>query len=181
MKAEDLESAYSLLKESEEKFRLTFENASDAIIWADTVKGNIINCNRAAELLLEREKEEIIGMHQTEIHPPAKSEFYESMFRKHINTEEILIDEADILTKSGKIIPVTITTSIIIIGEQPIIQGIFHNISERKAAEQRLKNLITTVSHELRTPITVLMLSLELYKQKRETQPQGEKGLASIC
>ncbi len=164
-----LKQSEETLKESEEKFRLTFENAADAIFWADTVTGAIINCNHSAEILLERKKDEIIGIHQTELHPVEKSEFYKNMFRKHIETEGIITDEVEILTKSGKIIPATVTASIIIVSEQPIIQGIFHNISQRKKAEQRLKNLISTVSHELRTPITVLMMSIDLYKQKRDS------------
>jgi two-component system sensor histidine kinase VicK len=35
------------------------------------------------------------------------------------------------------------------------------DITERKKAEQKLSQLISTVSHELRTPITVLMMSME--------------------
>ncbi len=43
------------------------------------------------------------------------------------------------------------------------------NISERILAERKIKNLVSTVSHELRTPITVLMMSLDLYKQKKDS------------
>jgi len=43
------------------------------------------------------------------------------------------------------------------------------NITERILAETRVKNLVSTVSHELRTPITVLMMSLDLYKQKKDS------------
>ena len=43
------------------------------------------------------------------------------------------------------------------------------NITERILAERRIKNLISTVSHELRTPITVLMMSLDLYRQKKDS------------
>ncbi len=43
------------------------------------------------------------------------------------------------------------------------------NITERILAERRIKNLVSTVSHELRTPITVLMMSLDLFKQKQDS------------
>ncbi|MFW9819825.1 MAG: MASE3 domain-containing protein [Candidatus Thorarchaeota archaeon] len=43
------------------------------------------------------------------------------------------------------------------------------NITERVLAEGRIKNLVSTVSHELRTPITVLLMSLDLYKQKKDS------------
>ncbi len=43
------------------------------------------------------------------------------------------------------------------------------DITERKQAEQRLSQLISTVSHELRTPITVLLMSIEYLTKHKET------------
>jgi len=43
------------------------------------------------------------------------------------------------------------------------------DITERKKAEERLSQLISTVSHELRTPITVLLMSLEYLTQHKGT------------
>lgn len=42
-------------------------------------------------------------------------------------------------------------------------------ITERKKAERRLEQLISTVSHELRTPITVILMSLDFLKSQKET------------
>lgn len=42
------------------------------------------------------------------------------------------------------------------------------DITERKKAEERLSQLVTTVSHELRTPITVLMMSIEFLAKHKE-------------
>lgn len=43
------------------------------------------------------------------------------------------------------------------------------DITERKKAEERLSQLISTVSHELRTPITVLLMSLEYLTKHKGT------------
>ena len=43
------------------------------------------------------------------------------------------------------------------------------DITERKKAEQKLSQLISTVSHELRTPITVLLMSIEYLTKNKET------------
>ncbi len=52
------------------------------------------------------------------------------------------------------------------------------DITERKKAEKRLEQLISTVSHELRTPITVILMSLDFLKNKKETiTPELEKQL----
>jgi len=43
------------------------------------------------------------------------------------------------------------------------------DITERKHAEDRLSQLVSTVSHELRTPITVLLMSLDYLTKHKET------------
>ncbi|MBU0671729.1 MAG: PAS domain S-box protein [Candidatus Margulisbacteria bacterium] len=127
------------LRKREEEFRLIFENAKDAIFWADPKKGIIINCNKAAERLLEKKREEIIGHHQKDLHPPQKAKFYADMFKKHVEERGAIDEEAEIITRSGKIKPVHISASITTVAGKPIIQGIFRDISSYKKAENALK------------------------------------------
>jgi len=127
------------LQENEEKFRLIFENAKDAIFWADAETGLIINCNKATESLLEKNREEIIGRLHTTVHPPQKEEYYAEMFKRRLKREEAVDEEAEVITKSGKIIPVHITASTTTVAGKPLIQGIIRDINERKKAEEALK------------------------------------------
>lgn len=136
--------ATEALRESEEEYRLIFENARDAILWADLETGIIIKCNKAAEDLLEKTREEIIGSHQRTLHPTGKADYYERMFKKHIEQKGSSGEEAEVITKSGTIKPVHITSSVTVVGGKPIIQGIFRDITERKRAEQELRTLATT-------------------------------------
>ena len=91
------------LRESEQKFRLTFEHAKDAIFWADSRTGKLINCNKAAQALLERKKNEIIGQRQTFLHPPEKHKEYAKMFRDHAKQKSAADIFAEVITKSKKI------------------------------------------------------------------------------
>ncbi|MHA2282258.1 MAG: MASE3 domain-containing protein [Promethearchaeota archaeon] len=50
------------------------------------------------------------------------------------------------------------------------------DITERKQAEERLSQLISTVSHELRTPITVLLMSIEFLTKNRDTLDENLEG-----
>ncbi len=133
-----IESQEALL-ESEEKFRLAFENAVDAIFWADPVTGRILNCNKAAEALLETTRDRIIGRHQTILHPPQKAAQYLEMFRRHITSPRSADEEADIITERGAIKPVHITASTTTIGKKIIHQGIFRDITQRKRSEDALR------------------------------------------
>jgi PAS domain S-box-containing protein len=138
--AADRRRAEEALRESEEKRTLAFESAVDAIFWADPRTGEITNCNKAAETLLEKRREEIIGQHQTMLHPPAKAEYYSNMFKRHIEEKGSVDDEAEVITSSGRMIPVHITASATLVRGKPIIQGIFRDITERKKAERELRH-----------------------------------------
>jgi len=131
-------NAERALRESEEELRLVFENAHDAIFWADPSTGLIVNCNKAAEKLLERKKSEMIGFSQSDLHPPGEGKRYKRIFKEHIANKGAVNVEADVYTRSGKSIPVTITASVTKVGNRAIIQGIFHDISDRIRAERAL-------------------------------------------
>jgi len=133
--------AEEALRESEEAFRLLFENAKDAIFHADPATGLITKCNRAAETLLEKDREEIIGQPQATIHPPQKAERYIQMFKRHMEQQGFVEDEAEVITKSGKTKPVLITASVASVRGTPIIQGSFRDISERKRLEAERERL----------------------------------------
>ncbi len=125
------------LKESEEKFRLTFENALDAIIWADPRTGRITNCNRAAEKLIGMKRKDIIGRPQKMLHPPELRKEALKRFRQH--SEKGGTIESKIITSKGERVPVSITASTTFVKGEPIAQGIFRDIRDRKKAEKSLK------------------------------------------
>src|ERR1039457_7118288 len=132
----DRKQAELRLQMSEEEFRLTFEGASDAIFWADAATGILTNCNKAAEVMMEVPREEIIGRHQTWLHPPEMADYFASLFKK---TAAIIdpVDnvEAIVITKSGRRIPVQIKHAVTNVGGRDIMQGVFRDISDQRRAE----------------------------------------------
>ena len=76
--------AEKAISNSEEKYRKLFENAMDAILVADAETGIILDCNRAATELFERDKTELIGQHQRILHPPSElAGNFSETFTKH--------------------------------------------------------------------------------------------------
>jgi diguanylate cyclase (GGDEF)-like protein/PAS domain S-box-containing protein len=127
------------LKESEEVFRLTFESAVDAIIWINFETGIISNCNAAAERLLDKKRDTIIGIHHNTLFPPDNAEYYENSLRKYLSRNDAGDIEAEIVTQQGIIKNVAISATITTIRETRIINGIFHDITDRINAEKALK------------------------------------------
>jgi len=170
--------AKEALRKGEEEFRLAFENAKDAVLWGDTKTGLITNCNKAAEILLERKRGEIVGLHQTMIHPPQKAEYYANMFKTHIKQKGTVGVEAEVITKSGKIKPVQITATVTLVGGKPIIQGIFRDITERKRVEEALRESeekFRNLAEKLPNMIFINKKGRVVYANERSEEVMGYK------
>jgi PAS domain S-box-containing protein len=120
------------LKESEEKYRGLFENTGDAIFIVDTETGIILDANRQAEQLTGKPRQELIGMHQSQLHPAENVEYYREKFQKHIMNDRVFDLEADVVKKDGSIVPVFIFSNLIDLQGKKVIQGIFRDISKEK-------------------------------------------------
>ncbi|MHA2168839.1 MAG: PAS domain-containing hybrid sensor histidine kinase/response regulator [Candidatus Kariarchaeaceae archaeon] len=125
------------LKEEEKRFRLLFENSFDAIFWADSETGIMLNCNKSATKLLEKNKDEIIGKHHTEMYLEEDKARANQIFNRTIDHDKVL--NLQILTKTGKLKPVEISANEITISGKTIRQGVFRDISERFQTEQDLR------------------------------------------
>ena len=139
MKLEEVHrKAEEALKRSEEKYIALFENLNDAAFVADTESGVIIETNKKGELLLSRTQKEIIGMHQTEIHPPAKSEEYRKRFAVHIQKGHVVDYDGEVIRKDGSIVQVSISAAPLIIGGKKLIIGFFRDIEKLKHTQTAL-------------------------------------------
>lgn len=143
--------AETALRESERQMRLLFDGATDAIFRADAATGLITHCNRAAETLLGRPRAEIVGMPCSAAHPPEEVErcaavFAASAARNAQGTLEPL--ETEVVRPDGTRRHVLISASTLRTGDHAIVQGIFHDITERRAAQtaaQRHQALLEAV------------------------------------
>ena len=133
------------LRKSEERYRRQFEEALDAIFIADAETGILVDCNRAATVLVGREKSEIIGQHQSILHPEDERS---KAFKQHLEQKISKIIETQIITKSGEIREVAIKANVFDLENRKVLQGIFRDVTEQKRAQEALaseRNLLKTV------------------------------------
>jgi PAS domain S-box-containing protein len=127
------------LRESEYKYRYLFEELNDAAFLADVETGRILDTNKQGEALLGRTREEIIGMHQSELHPPEMAKEYRRMFAIHVEKGHAADYDGEAIRKDGSIVQVNISAAPVTIGGKQLILGLFREITERKQAEEALR------------------------------------------
>ncbi len=128
------------LRESEQKYRTLFESANDAIFIAGAADGIITDCNVSACVLLGMTRDEILGLHQTSLHPPEDAGEYRRRFAmiSEGRSEGMFYDNV-VVRKNGQRLWVDISSSFFESRGGQFIIGIFRNVTERKKAETAIR------------------------------------------
>lgn len=144
--------------ESEEKYRKLVEAANDAIFIADTETGIILEANKKAEELLGIPLNQIVGMHQSELHPKEEAEYYRSVFMDHVQRGGAITEEVQVLRSDGTRVPVEISASVIEVGGRKLIQGIFRDLTQWKKTIET-KSLLASLVESSNDAIMALDLN----------------------
>jgi len=130
------------LKESEARYRSLFDGSPDGIFLADPETGKILDVNPSASKLTKKSVEELVGLHQSELHPPSSEKYSKETFKRHVKeakqNREVHPIELLVLCSDGTKIPVEVMAQMVSIGGKEVIQGVFRNITERKEAAEKL-------------------------------------------
>ncbi|MFC1967498.1 PAS domain S-box protein [Chloroflexota bacterium] len=152
--------AENALKESEERYRDLFENTND-LIQSVSSDGRFIYTNNAWRKELGYGEEEISHMCLLDIiHPGSQAHCLET-FNRVLTGENEEFVEAIFVASDGREIAVEGSANCRYIDGKPAYtRAIFRDVTERKKAEDALKELnymksefLSNVSHELRNPL----------------------------
>lgn len=161
------------LKNSEERFRILFDNTPDAYYIHD-MTGVFTGGNKAAEKLIGREKEELIGKNfmNASLLPADQLPRAVAILAKNILGNPSGPDEMVIIGNDGKRVDVEIYTYPIHIQGKLQVLGIIRDVTHRKLAEEELRNknreleeFTYIVSHDLKTPLNLIKTYLQLIQE----------------
>lgn len=131
--------AEQTLRESEERYRELFENAKDATYVHD-LEGRYISVNRAAEKLSGYKREEILGKTFIPMVPPEQVHNLRWQLCRKLANEGETSYESEVIRKDGRRVAVEINSHLIYENGVPVgVQGTARDITQRKAAEEKLK------------------------------------------
>jgi PAS domain S-box-containing protein len=130
------------LRASEERYHALFDESSDGIALADAMSGTILDCNAALCWMVERDKLELLGQPQSILHPPQQLVGGLSpTFRRHRTGTADESIEDDLISKSGKLVPIEIRAARVEIEGRPCLLGVFRDITERKRVAKEIEAL----------------------------------------
>jgi PAS domain S-box-containing protein len=129
------------LRESEERYMTLFDNPNEAILITDIKTGVVLDANKQAEKLVGFPRNEIIGMHHEDLHPPRMAEYYKEKFHEHVEKGEVFDIEGDFIKKDGSTVPVIISSRVIKLEGKEVIQGLFKDISNDKMVLELKKEI----------------------------------------
>ncbi|MEF8894350.1 PAS domain S-box protein [Halodesulfurarchaeum sp.] len=133
------------LSDLKRRYQTMIEAAPDAIFVADAETGEIIEVNEAAERLLGESSDDIIGWHQSDLHPSEKFEQYRQSFEEYVEvngTTRTLPDGSQMFIEKsdGEQVPVEISVDTVSVPGETVMFGIFRDISERVEREAEIQN-----------------------------------------
>jgi PAS domain S-box-containing protein len=135
--------AETALRESEERYRLLFEQAPDSIMLMELRPSGppvIIEANEATSRMHGFTRDEIVGKPISELDAPKDQELVAERVER-IMAGEVVVFEAEHHRKDGTVFPVEVIARKIEIGGNPVIQAFDRDISDRKRAEEERQSL----------------------------------------
>ncbi|MDA8164522.1 MAG: diguanylate cyclase [Desulfobacteraceae bacterium] len=160
------------MRESEERYRDLFENTADLIQNAGP-DGRLLYVNPAWRKTLGYGTDEIFRLNVIDIIHPEQRPRCREMFRRIIAGEKVEKIETAFLAKDGRKVLVAGNASCKYAEGKPLYtRGIFHDITERKELELRLRSMATT--DELTGAYNRRMFDEILCKQMSRAERQGE-------
>jgi diguanylate cyclase (GGDEF)-like protein/PAS domain S-box-containing protein len=127
------------LRESEEHYRTLFDSASDGIMTV-TASGRIVAANRAFARMHGYSIDEILIIDLNDLDTEQSQPLIKERMQRILSGESMTF-EVKHYHKDGHVIWLEVTTSLISSNEEPLIQALHRDITERKQLEEQVRQL----------------------------------------
>jgi len=136
----DERKAETALRESEERYRMIFANSAQGILVADAETRRFLYANPSICEMLGYTADELTRLGVADIHPEDSLDHVASEFASQVRGEKTLAPALPCVRKGGTVFYADVNASVIVIEGRKCNVGFFTDISERKRAEQTLRD-----------------------------------------
>ncbi|HYO57696.1 PAS domain S-box protein [Archangium sp.] len=187
------------LRHTKDFLERLIDSSVDAIVAAD-MQGRVILFNKGAEALYGYTAQQALGgMQVNQLYPPGVAQRIMKQLRSpdHGGRGRLSVCRQDIVHRSGQLVPVNMTASIVYEGGREVASvGIFTDLRDRMELERKLSDVETrleeseknavivalagTAAHELNQPLTSVMGYAELLKRRLKEEDTAYKPVDII-
>lgn len=168
--------AQEALYESEQKYRMLFHEANDAIFLIDGGSGYVVDANREAERLLALPIDQILVMHESELLTPQTIDQMHAESEARARAGNVV--DAQIVRRDGCVVPVCISSSEVTLHGRRVVQRVFKDMTQYKQAEARLMEY----QRELKSLASRLSLAQERERRRIAAQVHDSIGQTmAVC
>ena len=185
-----LEASIGQIEESEEKYRLNFENVSDVIVSID-IDLKVLDISPSIEHFLGYKPEELIGKNfisDLVLSPGALQKFHNKS-KNMLSGNPTSESEYEFISKDGKIKYGEVrSTPVLVDNKIKRVVSIVRDVTERKIYEENLNkarvdaevaneaktNFLANMSHEIRTPMNGIVGFTDLLLDTKVNQEQAD-------
>lgn len=150
---------YASVEQAQRRYRELFEDSIDPILLTD-LEGRVLEANRQAVLALQSGSDRLAGLDIRRLHDlrgDLLGENFSGLGENATLRYESLLHREDLPD-----LPVEVHVRRVTLGDQPALQWILRDISERKQLDRLRDDLMAMIYHDLRSPLANIISSLDI-------------------
>jgi PAS domain S-box-containing protein len=168
------------LRQSHDQLQAIYDGMQDGLVVVDIGTRRFQRVNAAMCRMVGYTQDELLSMSVADIHPPAVLSRVRADFEKLAEGRRVTAENIPVLRKNGSIFYADIYTSLVTYNGQPCSTGFFRDITERRAFERELSEIISQqqqkMGQELHDGLGQQLLGLRLLAAALE-KSLAAKGL----
>lgn len=166
--------AAQALEESEQKFRAILDSAVDGILVADGLTHRFVTANRAICAMLGYPEEELFGLGLEDIHPADALPYVKEQFERQLSGNIRVAQDLPVRRKDGSVFFADVSSSPMVLAGRPFLVGVFHDVTERRRAEETVRRINEELEEKVRERTKQLVAAQEDLVRKEKLAVLGQ-------
>ncbi|MEN6585272.1 MAG: PAS domain S-box protein [Sulfuricella sp.] len=166
--------AAQTLEESELKFRTILDSAVDGILVAEGEAHKFVIANHAICDMLGYSLEEIYRLGLEDIHPADALSHVRKQFERQMKGEVQVASNLPVKRKDGSVFYADVSSSPMVLVGRPYLIGVFHDVTERRQVEEKVRELNEELEEKVRERTQQLLTAQEDLVRKEKLAVLGQ-------